>query len=62
MGFRYDGLYKVVAQKELKNDQGGAFIQFELHRMEDQAPIDTSKPGLAEQKAFYNIKLVKFRY
>lgn len=59
-GFRYDGLYKVVAQKELKNGKGGAFIQFELHRMEDQAPIETSRPDTEEQKAFQDIKSVDY--
>lgn len=59
-GFRYDGLYRVVAQKELKNRKCGAFIQFELHRMEGQAPIVTSRPDADEQKTFQDIRLVDY--
>lgn len=55
-GFRYDGLYEVVGEKELMNGKGGAFIQFELQRLSNQPPIDKSRPDLEEQKVFQEIK------
>jgi hypothetical protein len=56
-GFRYDGLYKVVAQKQCINQKGGTFFQFELRRLKGQPPINTSRPGTEEQERFRGIKL-----
>ncbi|KAF6805683.1 ydg sra domain-containing protein [Colletotrichum sojae] len=35
VGLRYDGLYRVTEERPGKNDNGGAYVQFKLERLEE---------------------------
>lgn len=53
LGVRYDGLYRVVEQREATNAHGGRYLQFRLRRVPGQRPlrdICDSVPS-AEQEA-----------
>ena len=56
VGFRFDGLYKVVSSKEVNNGDDGAYIQFELVRLAGQSPIDRAKPTALQIDQFERIK------
>jgi hypothetical protein len=55
-GFRYDGLYKVVAQEQLVNGKGGAYLRFNLERLPVQPPVNKSRPNADDLKKFRAIK------
>jgi hypothetical protein len=55
-GFRYDGLYKVVAQEQLINGKGGAYLRFKLERLPGQPLVDKSRPNSDDLKKFRAIK------
>jgi hypothetical protein len=55
-GFRYDGLYKVVAQEQLINGKGGAYLRFKLERLPVQPLVDKSRPNADDLKKFRAIK------
>ncbi|KAI1427393.1 PUA-like domain-containing protein [Xylaria sp. FL1777] len=38
-GLRYDGLYRVVAFQQRRNQKGGLYDQFKLERLPDQTPL-----------------------
>ncbi|KAI2462922.1 PUA-like domain-containing protein [Annulohypoxylon bovei var. microspora] len=40
-GLRYDGLYRVTALRERKNEHGGLYEQFILQREPNQTPLET---------------------
>jgi hypothetical protein len=56
IGFRYDGLYRLVEQQLRSNDYGGAYIRVKLERESGQPPYDRTRPTRAEQKAFERIQ------
>ncbi|KAM0326537.1 hypothetical protein ACHAQA_006406 [Verticillium albo-atrum] len=39
IGIRYDGLYRIVGSRNLKNKLGGLYEQFELHRLPGQPDL-----------------------
>ncbi|KAF1991506.1 hypothetical protein K402DRAFT_126792 [Aulographum hederae CBS 113979] len=47
-GIRYDGLYTVATQLLKTNDLGGAYLEFELRRLVNQAPLDYTHPTARE--------------
>jgi hypothetical protein len=55
-GFRYDGLYKVVAQEQLINGKGGAYLRFKLERLPAQPLVDQSRPNADDMRKFWAIK------
>ena len=55
-GFRYDGLYKVVAQEQLINGKGGAYFRFKLERLPVQPLVDQSRPNADDLRKFQAIK------
>jgi hypothetical protein len=56
IGCRYDGLYKIVKQTTPKNENGGAYVRFELKREENQPDYDLSRPTADEKRAFDRIQ------
>lgn len=50
VGYRYDGLYKIVGEKTEKNVNGGAYVRFELRREPGQPAIDRSRPTPRERE------------
>jgi hypothetical protein len=54
-GLRYDGLYKVESVDYPINGKGGMYEQFKLVRLEDQSPIDKSRPSPRELHDFAKI-------
>jgi translation elongation factor P/translation initiation factor 5A len=55
-GFRYDGLYKVVAQEQLINGKGGAYLRFKLKRLPVQPLVDKSRPNADDLRKVRTIK------
>ena len=51
-GFRYDGLYIVESVDYPFNGKGGMYEQFKLVRLEDQNPINQSRPSPRELEDF----------
>ena len=47
-GYRYDGLYTIVAERHVRNDSGGLFASFRFIRADDQPPIDPSRPNASD--------------
>ena len=48
-GFRYDGLYYIVAEEVSKNKKGGAYMRFKMVRDAGQPEIDEHRPTQAER-------------
>ncbi|KAM7182583.1 PUA-like domain containing protein [Naviculisporaceae sp. PSN 640] len=58
-GIRYDGLYRVVAVRQVLNKKGGLYEQFELRRLPNQRSLDDiqrSVPSRQQEKDFAKIK------
>ncbi|KAG7120511.1 E3 ubiquitin-protein ligase ORTHRUS 1 like [Verticillium longisporum] len=55
IGIRYDGLYRIVGRRTLKNRLGGVYEQFELHRLPGQQPLNTIRRQIptGQQKRLY---------
>lgn len=51
IGLRYDGLYRINRVLTSINHNGGAYIRFELKRLENQPPYDFRRPDSEERKA-----------
>lgn len=56
VGLRYEGLYKISQVLISRNLVGGAYMRFELRRMEGQPPINRSRPTSAEMRDFERIQ------
>ena len=48
VGFRYDGLYRVVKEEKATNKKGGAYLRFLLKRLDGQPPISKTHPTREE--------------
>ncbi|CRK40253.1 hypothetical protein BN1723_005166 [Verticillium longisporum] len=55
IGIRYDGLYRIVGRRNLKNRLGGVYEQFELHRLPGQQALNTIRRQIptGQQKRLY---------
>ncbi len=56
VGFRYDGLYKILEEDRPKNHKGGCYVRFKLVRNSGQADIDLSRPNREERAIFNRLK------
>ena len=56
VGFRYDGLYKIIEEERPKNRKGGRYVRFTLVRNIGQAEIDLSRPSRQERAIFNRLK------
>lgn len=60
VGLRYDGLYRVIEEKTLRNKLGGGYAQFTLKRIVDpndpQPEIQTNEPNVALAKQIKRAK------
>lgn len=52
VGIRYDGLYRVASHSQQETNEGVGYWRFTLQRLEDQPPIDLSKPSIEERKEY----------
>ncbi|KAM0699129.1 hypothetical protein Q7P36_001175 [Cladosporium allicinum] len=55
VGYRYDGLYRVIAMQLKMNTSGGLYEQFKLERLGGQPPLDSfvkSRPTAQEVRDF----------
>ncbi|KAK4166978.1 E3 ubiquitin-protein ligase UHRF1 [Cladorrhinum sp. PSN259] len=64
VGVRYDGLYVVVAKHDRRNDLGGMYYSFELHRVENQpgSPLEEIERRVPSGRQVYEESKIKEWY
>ena len=55
-GIRYDGLYRIVAERIPRNTKGGAYVRFTMVRDRNQVDMDMSRPTQEEREVFDRLK------
>lgn len=55
-GFRYDGLYTIIEEKERTNKAGGVYLCWKLKRNGDQPPLDLTRPTAEDLRQFDRIE------
>lgn len=56
VGLRYDGLYTVAKEEQRVNGKGGVYAVFVLERVEEQEPVDLSRPNAGDLVLFGELK------
>ena len=56
VGLRYDGLYTVAKEEQRVNGKGGVYAVFVLERVEEQEPVDLSRPNAGDIELFGELK------
>ncbi|KAE9962925.1 hypothetical protein BLS_009874 [Venturia inaequalis] len=56
IGFRYDGLYRISRVLTSTNNNGGAYIRFELRRLNTEPPYNLTRPTSAERRLYERIQ------
>lgn len=55
-GFRYDGLYTIIEEKERTNKAGGVYLCWKLKRNGNQPPLDLTRPTAEDLRQFDRIE------
>ncbi|KAK1772212.1 PUA-like domain-containing protein [Phialemonium atrogriseum] len=62
VGIRYDGLYRVVATRKLKNQKGGLYEVFRMERLPGQRSLDDICMTVPSPKQEYEFSRIQERY